>query len=329
MRTNVQEWKVGPVPLVSPTFGEGPGIRERLAAGFWALDRLDDAAVRAELDQLGDGCAPFDLWPSIAFLGAEYALHTGGAPDALDQLDRVEAAHGGGLCRTGASPDLLMRARADLLLACGCGGQADRVVRARWGPLALVPAARLRALSGGDAVWADDRAWADDRSLVDDDSGVHGPSSGDNLELLLLDAVAASRGGDDRAARRLVIRAVGLHRRTGILRPFAAMATADRVRLLVLAGETLDARDAARLAERAPVYPVRLVLVRLSRCEQNILEALAGTSSRQAIADSQFVSVNTVKSQLRSIYRKVGGTTREAILRHARDEGLLPIRAGR
>ena len=212
------------------------------------------------------------------FLGAEYALHTGGAPDPLDQLDRVEAAHGGGLCRTGASPDLLMRARADLLLACGCGGQADRVVRARWGPLALVPAARLRALSGGDAVWADDRAWADDRSLVDDDSGVHGPSSGDNLELLLLDAVAASRGGDDRVARRLVIRAVGLHPSHRILRPFAAMATADRVRLLVLAGETLDARDAARLAERAPVYPVRLVLVRLSRCEQNILEALAGTA---------------------------------------------------
>jgi LuxR family maltose regulon positive regulatory protein len=303
--------------------GDGLDVRGHLVAGFLALDRLDDAAVRVELDQLGDGCTPSDLWPSIALLGAQYALHAGGAADALDQLDRVEAAHGGGPC-TAASTALMMRARADLLLACGCGGQAARVIRAEGGRLARVPVARLRALSGGDAVGADDGVWADD-----DDTGVQWPSIRDDLELLLLHAVAASRGGDARAARRLAIRAVGLHRRTGILRPFATVATADRVRLLTLAGGVLDPHDTARLAERAPVYPVRLIVVRLSRCEQNILEALAGTSSRQAIADSQFVSVNTVKTQLRSIYRKVGGTTREAILHHAREEGLLPIGGGR
>ena len=55
-----------------------------------------------------------------------------------------------------------------------------------------------------------------------------------------------------------------------------------------------------------------------------MLEALAGTGSRQTIADSLFVSLNTVKTQLESIYRKVGATTRSETLAKAREHDLLP-----
>ncbi len=81
-------------------------------------------------------------------------------------------------------------------------------------------------------------------------------------------------------------------------------------------------------AGRGQIHPVRPVVVRLSRREQSVLEALDGTSSRRLIAESQFVSVNTVKTQLRSIYRKVGGASRAGALVRARELGLLPPVAG-
>ena len=41
-----------------------------------------------------------------------------------------------------------------------------------------------------------------------------------------------------------------------------------------------------------------------------MLEALSGTGSRQAIAGALYVSVNTVKTQLASVYRRLGCTNR-------------------
>jgi LuxR family maltose regulon positive regulatory protein len=62
----------------------------------------------------------------------------------------------------------------------------------------------------------------------------------------------------------------------------------------------------------------------LSPHEQSVLDALVNTSSRQAIASSLFVSVNTVKTQLAAVYQKLGSSTREEALRKARDHELLP-----
>ena len=46
------------------------GIAGHVAAGFLALEGLDDAGVRSELEYLGDGSSPLELWPFIAFLYA-------------------------------------------------------------------------------------------------------------------------------------------------------------------------------------------------------------------------------------------------------------------
>ncbi len=62
----------------------------------------------------------------------------------------------------------------------------------------------------------------------------------------------------------------------------------------------------------------------MSRREQSVLEALAVTGSRQAIANAQFVSLNTVKTQLASVYRKLGARSRAEVLVEARRRGLLP-----
>ncbi|MFL4473496.1 LuxR C-terminal-related transcriptional regulator [Paeniglutamicibacter sp. MACA_103] len=64
----------------------------------------------------------------------------------------------------------------------------------------------------------------------------------------------------------------------------------------------------------------------LSSRELAVLGELVSTGSAALIADRQFVSVNTVKSQLRSIYRKLGVSDRASALDVARVQGLVPSR---
>jgi len=290
-----------------------------IAAGFLALDRLDDAGVRSELDLLGDGTAPLELWPFIAFLAAQHALHSGRALEALAQIGQAQAAHDDALTDKGAATALMTRARADLLIACGRGDKALHLVDALGGavPLARVPAARIGVLGGGDAPVTDIGPLTWDAAT----------STRDRLEMLLLGAVAALRREDSRNVRRLVNQALDLYGDTGILRPFATIPKVDLARLLDLADRGLDPEDARRLAGRRPVYPDALVLIELSEREQSVLEALAESASRQAIADSLFVSVNTVKTQLASIYQKFGSTTRGETLTKARSLEFLPSAA--
>jgi len=62
--------------------------------------------------------------------------------------------------------------------------------------------------------------------------------------------------------------------------------------------------------------------VALSRRELVVLTHLTEDMTLEQLAAILFVTRNTVKSQLRSIYRKVGVSTREDILRWARDRGI-------
>jgi LuxR family maltose regulon positive regulatory protein len=57
--------------------------------------------------------------------------------------------------------------------------------------------------------------------------------------------------------------------------------------------------------------------------ELSVLRLLAGDLSRREIADALFVSLDTVKTHLRGIYRKLGASTREEAVGRAREAGLL------
>ena len=292
------------------------GIGAHVAAGFLALDRLDDVGVRSELDYLGDGSAPLELWPFIAYLYAQHALHSGNAREALVRLAQVQAAYDDDHFTKGAVAALMARAKADLLIACGRGERAKQLIGSQGDsmPLNRVPAARIRLLSGHYAASVE----------IDPLTWDPATSTRDRLEMLLLGAVAALRGEDSRNAQRLVNQALDLYGETGILRAFATIPATDRAQLLTLGERDMEPDDAAILARQAPVYPEELVFVDLSEHEQAVLEALSGTGSRQAIADSLFVSVNTVKTQLASIYQKIGSTTRAETLIKAREHELLP-----
>ncbi len=69
--------------------------------------------------------------------------------------------------------------------------------------------------------------------------------------------------------------------------------------------------------------PGGLSLVVLSERELAVLTELVSTGSFAEIAERQFVSINTVKSQLRSVYRKLGVSERAAAIDVARIQGLI------
>jgi LuxR family maltose regulon positive regulatory protein len=61
----------------------------------------------------------------------------------------------------------------------------------------------------------------------------------------------------------------------------------------------------------------------LTNRERDVLRSLPRHLTNDEIARDLFVSVNTVKSHLRSIYRKLGVTSRAQAVRRARALGLL------
>ena len=286
-----------------------------MAAGLLALDRLDLTATGSALETLEGGSPALEFWPFMAYLDAQYALHSGTAGETLTRLDRLRAASEREQAENPAAMALVSRARADLLMSLrtrrSCqAARSDGRARQVW---SRVPGARIRLLSGrAPDTKLDTLVWDAETTV------------GDRLELLLLSAVAALRDDEGGEAQRLMNQALDLYEESGILRPFATIQAAQESQLVELAGRDVQPDDAAVLARQSAVYPECLVFVELSSHEQSVLAALAKTSSRRAIADSLFVSVNTVKTQLASIYQKFGTSTRSETLARARELELLP-----
>jgi len=108
----------------------------------------------------------------------------------------------------------------------------------------------------------------------------------------------------------------------GVARPFALAGACTQ--------EVLNAQGAANsrgpfavqvTAARAAVHADPAVL--LSEREQAVLELLPSLLNAREIADEFTVSVNTVKSHIRSIYAKLGVSSRREAVRSAQDRGLL------
>ena len=59
-----------------------------------------------------------------------------------------------------------------------------------------------------------------------------------------------------------------------------------------------------------------------------MLRLLATTLSQREIAQELYVSVNTVRTHIQGVYRKLGAASREEAVAVARDHGLLPGGAG-
>jgi LuxR family maltose regulon positive regulatory protein len=117
-----------------------------------------------------------------------------------------------------------------------------------------------------------------------------------------------------------------------IVRPFAVAGSGDLVRILraaPAAGATAALRQAVidRLGsddEPAPARPEPEPLLEpLTERELAVLAELPTMRTNEEIARDLYVSINTVKSHLAHLYRKLGVGNRREAVRRARDLGLL------
>ncbi|MEU6918108.1 LuxR C-terminal-related transcriptional regulator [Streptomyces olindensis] len=143
----------------------------------------------------------------------------------------------------------------------------------------------------------------------------------------LVRAQAAYETGDRGTAHRLVARALLDGRREHLRRPFLEAGPWIRPllstgRLRELAGGWL-VRGPGRAPAAAPARPPGFAVEELSARERDVLHRLADMLSTEEIAADLHVSANTVKTHLKSIYRKLGVSRRAEAVRRAREVRLL------
>ncbi|WP_369241034.1 LuxR C-terminal-related transcriptional regulator [Streptomyces sp. R21] len=186
-------------------------------------------------------------------------------------------------------------------------------------PACVVGAARAQLAAGepGAAIELLDRAHPEGRT---------GPAV--TVRASLVRAQAADEAGDAVASRRLLAHALHEARRERLRRPFTEAGPWIRPLLgtVPLSGLAagwlipgLPHGGPPRPEDRLPAPVVEA----LSARERDVLQRLAQMMSTEEIAADLYVSVNTVKTHLKSVYRKLAVNRRHDAVRRARELRLL------
>lgn len=289
-----------------------PGESEKLvrtagcvAAALVALDRLDVESALNILTELGTPADNEEFWAFVLYTHGQHALLTGMPADGLRYID-AQIRRYPKLCG-GLSAALLDAVRADLYLACGHVERAAQLVDAGTHRLTVPVRARIRLLTA-DPTGAE--------AIVDQHRTDPGGTFRESMELAVLGAAAASVGGDRPRAHRYLGRAIALSQQWGMLRPLILL-PAPMLQELTSLEMDLPV-DMPTVTAQFIVFPVYQPIVRLTRRECAVLDALLAGGTASSIAAAEFVSINTVKSQLRSLYRKLGVHSRKDAIAAAR-----------
>jgi len=149
----------------------------------------------------------------------------------------------------------------------------------------------------------------------------------------LVQAAESIRTGDSGRSGLYLERALRLAAPEQLRRPFSEAPPAVR-RLLHPTGELIRhhqwLRPPGQLRGRAPASsrpgPALVISTSLTGKEHEVLGYLAELLTTEEIASTMYVSVNTVRSHVRSILRKLNASRRNEAVRRAWELGLLPSR---
>jgi LuxR family maltose regulon positive regulatory protein len=258
-----------------------------------------------------------------------------GALELLDEADRVYA----GDYSPNVQPVPAVRAR--LWLRRGELGRAEAWARDRRLSAAEDPSylREYEHLTLARLLLARHRAGRDDAALADAlrllerllaAAEGHG-RGGSVIEALALQALAHRAGGNATAAVGALHRAVTLAEPEGYVRLFADEGPPMAALLKALPKEPATAGHVRRLLASAtrtaprPAAPGALVEP-LSERELDVLRLLGSDLDGPDIARELSVSLNTMRTHTKSIYAKLGVTSRRAAVRRAHDLDLLPGR---
>ena len=151
----------------------------------------------------------------------------------------------------------------------------------------------------------------------------------EQVSALVMAAVAARRLGQSEPAAGHLTCALALAEPHSLYRPFLDGGPAARSALTVLIRPLSEgAAFAARILQRfeaAAAAPAgqQPASVPLTSSELAVLRFLPSHMTNQEIADALFLSINTVKTHLRSVYRKLGVATRRQAITRGGKLGLL------
>jgi LuxR family maltose regulon positive regulatory protein len=262
-------------------------------------------AIRAELADGGDRASALlrvaleDVEPRVLM--------------AADELEQARATVADARTREPQRPELLI-CEASVELRTGKPEQAAHSLKqALGGPGATAPEPTASVPAAAGATGAGQAGETHPATL---------------LEAWLLQALAEQASGEQRAASQALDRALALAEREPFRDAFLLNGPAVR-ELLELQAQLGTAHPALLevlldgIGDHAPSGAAALAEP-LTESEQRILRYLPTMLSNAEIGAEVFVSLNTVKTHLRSIYRKLGASGRADAVERARRLGLLP-----
>jgi len=282
-------WPPPPDPAARLIDGLAASVRARLALGDGDLAAARERAARLRHGRYGgqDPAATLTADPLVAVLDADIALRDNDPASA-----RLAIAQAG----DGPGSD-----RADLLTA----------------------RARIRLAEGDNH-----GALAAARPCLD--AGASQLTLNGLISALITVSVAHRRLGQAEQAAEHLTRALMLAEPHGACRAFLDGGPAVRSALTVLIRPgSQGAGLSARILQRFDTCPGRVgerptaTAVPLTSSELAVLRFLPSHMTNQEIADALFLSINTVKTHLRSVYRKLGVTTRRHAISRGGRFGLL------
>ncbi len=292
-----------------------PGLVARALTALCTLD-LQDA--REAVAALGEPDNNEELWAFVLYTHCQYALACREEAAAITLLRNAISDNPTKLKPDSFALPLLRSTKIDLALALGDGNLAmalsSDIAEPAANPWTLVSVARLyqRAGQNESAI-----------ALCHQFDWARESYPRPQIEALLIQAVAHSRGGEPRRAAEAWSNACSIADQTGNLRSFSTISRHDVDHLESIAGTGSSAL--AKFLKLAPgeIFPHELNLVTLTERERQVLDLIASDASLTEMANALFISVNTVKTQVRTLYRKLQVHNRREALARGRELRLL------
>jgi LuxR family maltose regulon positive regulatory protein len=300
-----------------------PCAAAEVALAFTHLERDDLHEARDRLKQADTALRirPDKLVGATAYLVAARCRLAEGRAAATTQLI--------GRARQGWSPPGWLDQRLTLLESRAYAAAGDI-------PSAIAAAERVNPRASLDATVALAHAWLDagdplaaSRALENGPGITDEVPDGSRLERWLVDARLAFSGGDRTHGRRSLEQALRLGQRDRVRLPFALAATWMRPvlrsdpHLAEACKHLLEPGPGSCVGQPAAGQAAPLIIEQLSVREREVLRLLAGMLSTAEVANELYISVNTVKTHLKSIYRKLAATHRGEAVRRARQLQLI------
>lgn len=276
-----------------------------------AIEEGDPVGAQRSLLPLESSPSSFEHWAILAWVEGLIGLVEGDLPACYEEYDElVEASMGR---RTSTWANVNFRAmHADLAHAAGDIARAGSLLKdAPRSTATALSTARLE-LTAGHSAAALDLALATRQMRH---------TLRQSAEMWLLAAVASRRLGTENQARQHVKRASRIMNRHQLRTPLAFVPHDEIADLL----ENCEITAHPQMGQ-----PFKQHLTpSLTQREHLVLQHLSKNVTLASIAHELFVSQNTIKSQLRSIYRKLGVSGRDEAVAVAADLRLLGTTAGK